>query len=355
MLIYLLLASGLFMGWSLGSVDSASAFGTAVSTRVVKYRTAVTIIAVMVILGAILGGAGNIHSLSDLAESNKVIATENEAKQALDNGLIETLRLKSALKAAIIFVCAALTVSVMSYLKLPVSANQALTGAIIGWGLCYANYSDPTILIPNLKKIGIFASTWILNPLGAGIISFILVTLVNRFLTERLTSLSSYDKIIKWGYLIAGTFAAFSIGTNSSASITALYYDATGTGANLLTNAQIAAIIGGVAIAIGAITYSKRVMLTVGSGIAEITQTDGFVVVIAMALTVFIMKTLLKIPVSNSQAIVGAVMGAGLTRGVKFVNFNKFKSIAIAWVTSPTAAALLTFLVGICTKGFFGK
>lgn len=354
-MIYLLLLSGLFMGWSLGSVDSASAFGTAVSTRVVKYRTAVIIIAIMVIAGAFIGGAENIGSLSDLATSNEVIASPDEVNQSIENGILDTLRLKSALKAAIIFACSALTVFVMTTLKLPVSATQALTGAIIGWGLCYADYSNAEILSANITKILTFASTWILNPLGAGIISFVFVSLVNRFITEKLTSLSSYDKIIKWGYLIAGTFAAFSIGTNSSASVTALYYDATGQGANLLTSAQLAATIGGIAIAIGALTYSKKVMYTIGNGIAEITQLDGFVVVIAMAVTVILMGKLLHIPVSNSQAIVGAVMGAGLTRGVKYVNFNKFKSIAIAWVTSPAAAALMTYLVGLCTKGYFGK
>ena len=353
-MIYLLLLSGLFMGWSTGSVDSASAFGTAVATRVVKYRTAVTIIAIMVIIGAFFSGANNIDKLSDLATSNEVIASAEDVKVAVETNMVSALRLKSALKAAIIFACAALTVFVMTTLKLPVSANQALTGAIIGWGLCYADYSNPAILNANLPQIGKFASTWLLNPLGAGIISFVLVSLVNRFITERLTTLSSYDKIIKFGYLGAGIFAAYSIGVNSSASVTALYYDATNSGANLLTDARLTATIGGIAIAIGAITYSRKVMLTVGSGIAEITQLDGFLVVIAMALTVLIMGKALGIPVSNSQAIVGAVMGAGLTRGVRYVNFHKFKSIAIAWVSSPTAAALLTFIVGWCAKGYFG-
>ena len=353
-MIYLLLLSGLFMGWSTGSVDSASAFGTAVATRVVKYRTAVTIIAIMVIIGAFFGGANNIDKLSDLATSNEVIASAEDVKVAVETNMVSTLRLKSALKAAIIFACAALTVFAMTTLKLPVSANQALTGAIIGWGLCYADYSNPAILNANLPQIGKFASTWILNPLGAGIISFVLVSLVNRFITERLTTLSSYDKIIKFGYLGAGIFAAYSIGVNSSASVTALYYDATNTGANLLTDARLTATIGGIAIAVGAITYSRKVMLTVGSGIAEITQLDGFLVVISMALTVLVMGKALGIPVSNSQAIVGAVMGAGLTRGVRYVNFKKFKSIAIAWVSSPTASALLTYIVGWCAKGYFG-
>ena len=356
-MIYLLLFAGLFMGWSLGTNDAANAFGTAVATRVVSYRTAVSIIAVLVVVGALLGGHNNIDKVAELATSNKVIASFEEVTEAIANDDTAELRLKSGIKAAIIFTCAALTVFVMSYLKFPVSANQSITGAIIGWGLCYADYTDPAVLAVNLPQIGKFASTWLLNPLGAGIISFCLVFLVNRFLTERLTGLSGYDKVIKFGYLAAGAFASYSIGMNSSANVTALYYDAafaqTGVAANLLTDARLTATIGGIAIAVGVLTFSKRVMMTVGSSIAEISQIDGFLVIIAMALTVVIMGNWMGIPVSTSQAVVGAVMGAGLTRGAKAVHFSVFKNIAIAWVSSPTVAGLLAYGVAFITRGYF--
>ena len=345
------------MGWSLGTNDAANAFGTAVATRVVSYRTAVSIIAVLVIVGAYTGGANNIDKVAELATSNRVIASVEEVTDAIETGANEVLRLKSAIKAAIIFTCAALTVFAMSYLKFPVSANQSITGAIIGWGLFYADYSDPAVLAVNLPQIGKFASTWILNPLGAGIISFILVYFTNKFISAKLTSFSSYDKIIKIGYLIAGAFASYSIGLNSSANVTALYYDAayaqTGVAANLLTDARLTATIGGIAIAVGVLTFSKRVMMTVGSSIAEITQIEGFVVIIAMALTVVIMGNWMGIPVSTSQAVVGAVVGAGLTRGVKTVNFGVFKNIAIAWVSSPTVAGLMAYGIAFCAKGYF--
>lgn len=357
-MIYLLLFAGLFMGWSLGTNDAANAFGTAVATRVVKYRTAVIIIAILVIVGAFIGGENNISKVSELSTSNKVLASVEEVETAIEEDTVEDLRLKSAIKAAIIFTCSALTVFVMSYLKFPVSANQSITGAIIGWGLCYADYSDPAVLSVNLPQIGKFASTWLLNPLGAGIISFALVYFVNRFLTQRLSTLSSYDKIIKIGYLVAGAFASYSIGLNSSANVTALYYDAayakTGVAANLLTDARLTATIGGIAIAIGVLTFSKRVMMTVGSSIAEISQLDGFLVIIAMSLTVVIMGKWMGIPVSTSQAVVGAVMGAGLTKGIKSVNFGVFKNIAIAWVSSPTVAGLLAYAVAFCTRSYFG-
>ncbi len=355
MWIFLLLSAGVFMGWSLGTNDAANAFGTAVATRVVKYRTAIIIIASMILLGAALLGHGNIDKLSSIATNNEVVASQADVDAAIEagEGALKALRTKSALKAFIIFACSGLTVFIMSYLKFPVSANQSITGAVIGWGLCYANYNDPAILKGNLLEIVEFVSTWLINPLGAAIISFVLVFLVKKFIEKRLTSMKNYDVIVKLGYIIAGAFSAFSIGQNSSASVTAFYYDATGQGANLLTSARVTAIIGGLAIAIGVLTFSKRVMMTVGGSIAEISQIDGFVVIIASALTVLLMGKLMGIPVSTSQSVVGAVVGAGLVGGVKQVNFGVFKRIAIAWVSSPTVAGLLTYIVAVCAYPYF--
>jgi len=121
----------------------------------------------------------------------------------------------------------------------------------------------------------------------------------------------------------------------------------------LLTGNRFAAVLGGVAIAVGVLTFSKRVMMTVGGSIAEISQVDGFVVIVASALTVLLMGKWMGIPVSTSQSVVGAVVGAGLVSGPKKVNFGVFKRIAVAWVSSPTVAGLLTYVVAVLTKGYF--
>lgn len=358
-MIYLLLAAGIFMGWSLGTNDAANAFGTAVATRVVKYRTAVIVIAVFVVLGAFLMGQGNQESVNDLAVNNAVILDAEGAEQFIEeNGekAAEALQLKSAIKAFIIFTCAGLTVFIMSYLKFPVSANQSITGAIIGWGLVHANYADPIVRSTNLKQALKFASTWLLNPLGAAIIAFVIVTLYNKFLANKVSGLSHYDSMIRIGYLIAGGFASFSIGMNSSANVTSLYYgpEVDGIKSNLLSDSRVTVTLGGIAIAIGVLTYSKKVMMTVGTAIAPLTQVEGFLVIIAMALTIVIMGTVMAIPVSTSQAVVGAVVGAGLTKGVKNVNFGVFKNIGIAWVSSPLGAGLLTYAIALLTKNWLG-
>jgi len=106
-------------------------------------------------------------------------------------------------------------------------------------------------------------------------------------------------------------------------------------------------------IAIGVLTYSKKVMMTVGSSIAPLTQIEGFIVIIAMSLTIVLIGNIMHIPVSTSQAVVGAVVGAGLTKGAKNVNFGVFKNIGIAWISSPVCAGVITFLVGLCTKSYF--
>lgn len=109
---YLLLLAGVFMGWSLGTNDAANAFGTAVATGVVKYKQAIIIIAVFCILGAVLAGAGNLTSVSELATSNEVMASEEDLVDLdeTDEGKVRTIVLKSALKAAIIFLCSGVTV-----------------------------------------------------------------------------------------------------------------------------------------------------------------------------------------------------------------------------------------------------
>lgn len=320
------------MGWSLGTNDAANVFGTAVSTRVIKYRTAVILIAVFVILGAFVGGDGNINKVSSLAISNGVVA---------DNVF------NSALIAAIIFTCAAITVSVMSYLKLPVSANQSITGAIIGWGFIYAESMSQ-----NLPEILKFVSTWVISPLASAFFCFLFVRLSNRFLVPKISKLYSYDRVVKIGYIISGIFTAYSLGTNSSASVIALYYGEN----NLITNARTAAVIGAAAIALGVITYSKRVMYTVGNSISELTPINGFLVVLATAVTIqlFSLKAIgINIPVSTSQAVVGAVIGAGLAKSHHSVNFRVLKKIGLAWVSSPTIAGAMAAFIGFLLRNFF--
>ena len=68
--IIIFLLGGLFLGWSLGANDAANVFGTAVGTRMVRFKTAAIICSIFVILGAIISGAGTTETLGKLGAIN---------------------------------------------------------------------------------------------------------------------------------------------------------------------------------------------------------------------------------------------------------------------------------------------
>ncbi len=308
-LIYLL--SGGFLGFTLGANDASNVFGVAVTTGTVKYGRAVIITAIFVIIGAYVDGASGIENLSEYGYSSGVT---------------------TVVAAFFVMLSAGITVMLMTVLSFPVSTSQCVIGAIIGWGLVMGQAD----LTATTKFIG----AWVLTPIGAGLISYILYSFAKRIVTDRVKSLASYDKMIIVGYYIAGIIGAYSLGANNVANITALY-----TGEVNLINNQVASIIGGVSIAIGVLTYSKKVMYTVGDRIASLNPLSGFLVVLASAITVFIYAKV-GIPVSSSQAIVGAVVGVGLTTGIANVDFKVLRNIGVAWFGTPSMACGLAFLIG---------
>ncbi|MEG0752257.1 MAG: inorganic phosphate transporter [Angelakisella sp.] len=304
--------SGGFLGWSLGANDAANVFGTAVTTRVIKYSTAITLCSVFVIIGALANGSAGIHNLSSYAYNSGV---------------------DTAWATFWVMLSAGATVTAMTFLSFPVSTSQCVIGSIIGWGLAFgrADFSATTK----------FFSAWIITPVGACAICFVLCWLTQRYLQDKIHNLAGYDMIIKWGYYISGIFGAYSLGANNVANVTALYAGEL----NLLSDTA-AELIGGITIALGVLTFSKRVMFTVGSKITELSALTGFLVTFACALTVFI-YALIGIPVSTSQAVVGAVIGAGLVKGIQNVDFKVLRNIFVAWFGTPTIAGCLSFALGI--------
>ncbi|MDL2257885.1 inorganic phosphate transporter family protein [Eubacteriales bacterium OttesenSCG-928-K08] len=308
-------SSGVFLGWSLGTQDAANVFGTAVATRVVKYRTAIILTAIFVVIGALLNGEAGIANISDYAYESGVT---------------------TGLAAFLVMLSAAIFCTVMTFLKLTVSTSQCVIGSILGWGLAFGS--------ADFSRTTGFLSAWIITPIGALIICFLLCKLSEKLLSGRIQELVAFDNAVKAVYYIAGILSAYSLGANNVANATGIY-----AGKLELLSPFAAAAVGGVAIAIGVLTYSKRVMHTVGNSITALSPLSGALVVLSCAITVFI-YALIGIPVSQSQAVVGAIIGAGLVKGVNNVDFKILRKIFIAWFGTPTLAALFTFLLGLLYK-----
>jgi len=332
-MIWFFLTSGLFLGWSLGANDAANIFGTAVATRMVKFRTAAIIASLFVIIGAVISGAGAAKTLGHLGAIN-----------ALGGSFTVAL-------------AAALTVAWMTKLGLPVSTTQAIVGAIIGWDLFTGYLIDTTAL----SKI---VSTWVISPILSGIFAYFLFKLFRLLLKILKIHLLEVDLYTRFGLILIGAFGAYSLGANNIANVMGVFVpahpfnDVNLFGIIRLTGTQQLFLLGGLAIACGIYTYSLRVMKTVGRDIFKLSPINALVVVLAESLVLFIfaseslerflithgLPAIPLVPVSSSQAVVGAVIGIGLARGGgRAINFGVLKKIAWGWVLTPLSAGIMSF------------
>lgn len=292
----------IFLGCGLGANDSANVFGTGVSTGVIRYRHAVVLAAVFVLAGALIQGQNCINGpLSELA--------------VFDAGL-----------AFLITLSAGLCLTILTILSLPVSSSQAVVGALVAVGLFTGTAS-----FKPLVKILI---AWVATPLGGGLLAWVFYKIYLFFIEKHIRNMKAFYRVLRYGIVISGCYGAYSLGANNVANTTGVFVSS-----GLLTP-FMASLVGGLSIGLGSITYSRKVMKTVGKKITMLHPLTAFLVVLAEAVTVHI-YTFIGIPVSTSQAVVGAVIGIGLVKGVKELEGKMIAGILGGWVLTPFFAGLI--------------
>jgi len=340
-MVLFFLTSGLFLGWSLGANDASNIFGSAVGSRMITFRRAAIIASIAVILGAVIQGAGTSDTLGKLGSVNAI-------------GGSFTLAL-----------AAAITVYGMTKFSLPVSTTQAIVGAIIGWNIFTGNPTDSG----TLSKIVV---TWISGPVLGALFAILLYILITKFKKSAKIHLITFESYLKAGLIIVGAFGAYSLGANNIANVMGVFVPAfnlqeLNLGLFSLSSNQQLFLLGGIAISVGIISYSKRVMDTVGGNIVELTSEAALVIVLAQSLVLFIFSStalvnfMIRIglppvplvPVSSSQVIVGCVIGIGLYRGARNINFRLLGEIGIGWIATPLVSGVITFFSLFFMKNIF--
>ena len=150
-------------------------------------------------------------------------------------------------------------------------------------------------------------------------------------------------------------FVAFSHGANDVANaigpVAAVLSLATGDGSlnTLQAVPSYLLALGGIGIALGAVTWGHRVMKTVGGRITSLTNTRGFSVDFGAATTVLIASNL-GLPISTSHTVVGAVIGVGLARGLAAINLSVIKKIIYSWMLTVPLAAIFSAVIFIVLR-----
>lgn len=331
--IWFFITSGLFLGWSLGANHAVNVFGTAVVSKMVKFRTAAIIAGIFVILGSVISGSGTTKTLNDLGSINALAGSFSVA------------------------FAVGLSVLAMTRAQLPVSTSQAVIGGIIGWNIFTGSPTD----FNSLSKI-IFS--WVASPILAGLFGFFIFKLVKRYLHVWKIHLLRIDSYTRIGLIVVGALASYSLGANNIANVMGMFISAplfenlNLFGLFTIDGVQQLFFLGGLAIAIGIFTYGRNVMETVGKDLYKISPITGFVVVLAefIVLSLFTsqeleslllklnMPTIPLVPLSTTQAFIGAVIGVGLAKDPLSINFRVFGKIAMGWIIAPLSAGIITYV-----------
>jgi PiT family inorganic phosphate transporter len=325
LVLVLAFAATFYIGWNIGANDTANAMGTSVGAQVLSFRRAVMLLAIFVILGAMLEGY---KVMKPVGEG---IITDPEGGASPLSSMPEVV--------VVSMLTAGLWVSVATYLGVPVSTHQAIIGALVGAGFAMSVGGAVPTEVHTGKLLTIFAA-WVLTPLGAAFFAYIIYKAVSIPL-RKMRSITALNLFFSASVLLSGCYVAYVMGANDVGTAMAAMY-AVGKDTMRADFSQTLALFGAVAVAVGGITYGKKVMRTIGEGITRLEPVTAFVAQLAAAITVHTF-TQWGLPVSTSQSIVGGVMGAGLVKGTRAVKGRKMASIAATWVVTTLAAMLVSF------------
>ena len=309
---HLKIIGGLYLGWGIGANDSANIFGTAVATRIIPYRLATILIAVFVVLGAVLQGPAQYLSLDFSGEAGDTTSTE---------ALLATL-------------ATALTVTVITWLAIPASTSQAAVGGLMGIAVSSAGLGGV-----HWDRFGAMVVCWALNPVLSAVVCYFFLFLLGKIVNRWIRTAIGRDRFCLLGLLGFGCYGAYALGANNVVVTTAAYFHSGTFGPPTLTSARWAALAGSLSIAVGALTYSRKVMTTVGCRVTPLNPFSALCVVLTsgVALNIF---TLLHIPISSSQAVVGSLIGVSVYDRGGFGNLGELLKIFSGWLLTPFVACL---------------
>ncbi|MCK9489911.1 MAG: inorganic phosphate transporter [Xanthomonadales bacterium] len=167
MTLYIALAAvfGLYMAWGIGANDVANAMATSTGAKAITMKQAFMIAAVFEFAGAVLAGGQVTSTIRSGIIDSGVMADDPEL---LIYGMLSSL------------LAAAIWLTVASYKGWPVSTTHTLIGAIVGFGAIGIGMEAV-----QWTKVGTIATSWVIAPVIAGALAYLLFRSVQFLILER--------------------------------------------------------------------------------------------------------------------------------------------------------------------------
>jgi phosphate/sulfate permease len=302
-----MLVSGLFFGWTIGSHYTGATMGMAYGTGLIKSRTLATIlIAVFVLIGATF-------------DSSHVVST-------VGTGIVRDEDL-TPLGAMVMMLTAALVTAANTWMKWPVSTSQLACFSVVGAGLAmHAPISWGTTVV-------FLFVTWIGTPIVSGLLGFAFTHIVDT-ISRRYGRRA--EQGLRWLLLAASCYAAYTLGANNTGNAVGVFY-----GLHKMNQMQ-AGFLGGIIMAIGALTWGRPILDKVGKGLVDLDPNMGVGAKLAQGITAHT-AAWLGYPTSMNQALLGGMAGAAGVRGREPMSRKAVQEIVFSWFFTPVLAGLISF------------
>ncbi|MDR0365606.1 MAG: inorganic phosphate transporter [Bifidobacteriaceae bacterium] len=329
------MAIALAFDFTNGFHDAANAIATAVSTRALRPRTALTMAAVMNLIGALMGTA----------------VAETIATQIVNLGGLDQHEQLSIVLAALL---GAISWNLITWwFGLPSSSSHALIGGLAGAGLgaVIINWSEVSVKWAQIVEKVIIPM--VASPAVGFTLAFFLMVAV-MWIFRR----SSPHKVYR-RFRVAQIFSssAMALGhglQDAQKTMGVIFMASVAVGWNEVGDGIPFWIKALAASAISAGTYSGgwRIMRTLGRRVIELDPARGFVAEAVGATVLYVAAfSPIHAPISTTHTITSAIMGVGATRSLSAVRWGVAKNIVVAWLLTMPAAALMAIVAFLSIQG----
>lgn len=296
-----------------GIHDSSNVVATMISSRALSPRLALGMTAVANFLGPFIFGVAVAETIG-----HEIVAAE----------AISTTVLVAALVSAILW-------NILTWvLGFPSSSSHALIGGILGAVIMGAGWQ--VIQIKGIEKILIALFT---SPLIGFVFGFIILR-ISLLLSWNATP--RVNGLFRRSQIVTAMALALSHGTNDAQKTMGIITLALVTGGYLQSFAvpTWVIVICAAMIALGTAIGGWKLIKTLGGKFYKIRPVDGFASQLASAV-VILGASLVGGPVSTTQVVSSAIMGVGAAERFNKVRWGVAQEIAVAWLLTIPATALL--------------
>ncbi|MCP2167454.1 inorganic phosphate transporter [Goodfellowiella coeruleoviolacea] len=305
-----------------GFHDAANAIASAVSTRALSLRGALTLAAVMNLIGALLGTG--------------VAVT-------IASGVIDTPVGQDALHVVLSALVGAIAWNLLTwYFGLPSSSSHALVGGLVGAAVASSTQVHWAGVV---EKVVI---PMIVSPAVGLVLGYAVMTAI--MWAFRHADAHRAGRLMRRAQIVSAASLALGHGlqdAQKSMGVIVLALVVTGHQAGYAVPLWV---ILACALALTAGTYSGglRIMRTLGRRIFHLTPPHGFAAELSAASVLYLTAFVFAAPVSTTHVITSAVMGAGATTRRSAVRWSVAGDIAKGWVlTLPGAAVVAAATYGV--------